>query len=280
MSHKANNNLELEIKILDVDVEHTKSDLVRMGAKCIFDGLQRLFVYDFYPLNSTYHSIVWTLNTSSSHKEKELSLKKLRQLLGEVDDLLSFKDRKIVESICKSDGLKVLATKISETTNEVMLILNNEEFINVITKYSTNPNRWVRLRADDHQATLSVKHIFDRKVLNSTREHSIDRVKEVEINVSDFDMAKLLLEELGFFHKNYQEKKRTSYILENGVKVDIDQWPLIPAYIEIEGNNQDSIYKVVESLGYKKEDAKIMNTDDVYALYNIDMYDYPELTFG
>lgn len=280
MTTVANKNIEIEIKILNVDVPQVEANLKKNNARCIFAGLQRLFVYDFYPINSTYHAILWTINRSVSQKEKKLSYRKMGKLLNELDDLLTDSDRKVVNDIYGDGGICELASKVIQMGDKEFTALNNNKFISIIDKYSTNPNKWARLRADDQNITLSVKHILGRKTIGNTRTHSIDSVKEIEISVGDFDVAKLLLEELGFFYKNYQEKKRSSYLLENGVRVDIDQWPLIPPYLEIEGDDQTSIYKVVEMLGYDETDVKIMNTDDVYALYNINMYDYSELTFA
>jgi adenylate cyclase, class 2 len=53
------------------------------------------------------------------------------------------------------------------------------------------------------------------------------------VQVSDFDMTNLLLNELGYIAKAYQENRRTSYVF-NACNIEIDEWPGIPPYIEIE----------------------------------------------
>jgi adenylate cyclase class 2 len=53
------------------------------------------------------------------------------------------------------------------------------------------------------------------------------------VTVDDFDMTNLLLNELGYTAKAYQENVRHSYRL-NDCDVEVDEWPGIPTYIEIE----------------------------------------------
>ncbi len=90
-------------------------------------------------------------------------------------------------------------------------------------------NLWIRLRTDGQKTTMTLKEIQNDK---------IDGTKEIEILVDDFDKTKIFLEKLGYEHKSYQENRRTSYILD-GVEIEIDLWPLIPPYVEIEGKSVD-----------------------------------------
>lgn len=69
---------------------------------------------------------------------------------------------------------------------------------------------------------------MDKNDLGGTQEH--------EVVVSDFEKMNDILEKLGYKHRNYQENKRIRYILDE-VEIDIDTWPLIPTYAEIEGKN-------------------------------------------
>ena len=91
-------------------------------------------------------------------------------------------------------------------------------------------------------------------------------------------MANLLLEEMGYSKKKLVEKYRKSYTY-NDLDIVIDSWPLISPYMEIEGKKVEDIYDMVNKLGYKDEDAKIMNTDDIYLDNGINLDDYIVLTF-
>jgi adenylate cyclase class 2 len=105
------------------------------------------------------------------------------------------------------------------------------------------------------RSTLTIKNIIDKHLIGGT--------KELEIEVSDFESTNLMLEELGYEHRNYQENKRTLYKIDN-IEIDIDKWPLIPEYAEIEGPNEEAVKCFVESLNL---DYK-MTTLDVTSIYN------------
>ena len=67
-------------------------------------------------------------------------------------------------------------------------------------------------------------------------------------------------------HKNYQENRRVQYQL-NGVEVDIDSWPMIPTYLEIEGASPEAVYAAVEALGFTKEDCTTRDVEGIYLDY-------------
>ncbi len=61
--------------------------------------------------------------------------------------------------------------------------------------------------------------------------------EETEIKVSDFQTTKKILNLLGLEIVRYQEKKRASFLFEN-VRCEIDTYPTIPTYLEIEGQEK------------------------------------------
>ncbi len=139
--------------------------------------------------------------------------------------------------------------------------------------YDFNPvkeNSWVRLRTDSQKTTLTIKEI---------QNDEIDGTKEIEIEVDDFESTNLLLEKLGYKHKAYQENKRISYILD-GVEIEVDFWPLIPPYLEIEGQSVDEVKKMVRKLGYELKQTTSINTKKVYEKYGIDSALIKELKFN
>ena len=69
---------------------------------------------------------------------------------------------------------------------------------------------------------------------------------ELETHVSDFDDAVELIESLGFVKGLYFEKKRTEYVLADGSKFEIDEFPGIPVMLEIEALNRERINELVE----------------------------------
>jgi len=140
--------------------------------------------------------------------------------------------------------------------------------------YDFNPktnSKWIRLRTDGTTTTLTVKEYI---------ENSIDGTREMEVKVSDFEETDKILNELGYVAHSYQESKRTRYIL-NGVELDIDTWPYIPTYLEIEGKNEEEVIKTAELLGLDKNKFTSVDVQSVYRdFYKIDIKSMPVVKFG
>ena len=84
---------------------------------------------------------------------------------------------------------------------------------------------------------------------------------------------------IGFDYRNYQENTRIQYILD-GVEIDFDSWPMIPTYMEIEGESEEQVNKMMEKLGVDKSKITALNCDDIYRdIYNIDISGLKELKF-
>jgi adenylate cyclase, class 2 len=138
--------------------------------------------------------------------------------------------------------------------------------------YSVIPgkiNPWLRLRDEGNKVTLTLKHVLNDE---------IDGTQESEVIVDDFEKTNLILNKLGFFRKFYQENKRESYVLNN-VEIEIDTWPMIPAYLEVEGQSKEEIEKMVQLLGFTMEQTTSINVKKVYLKYGIDIESIEELKF-
>ena len=119
------------------------------------------------------------------------------------------------------------------------------------------------------------QHLHIKNVVKTT----IDGTKELEVEVSDFEKTNELLENMGIKSRGYQENKRTQYIL-NGVEIDIDSWPMIPTYVEIEGKNEEEVMNTLEILELPKDKVTTLDVDSVYKKYGIDLKDIKVLKFN
>ena len=128
-------------------------------------------------------------------------------------------------------------------------------------------NKWIRLRTNGDKTTLTIKNLVSSQM---------DGTQELEIEVDSFERTNLILKELGYEAKGYQENRRIQYDL-NGVEVDIDYWPMIPTYIEIEGQSEDAVYHALSVLGFEKEDATSRDVEGIYLDYGYDLKDIYEL---
>ncbi|WP_330229020.1 CYTH domain-containing protein [Nocardia sp. NBC_00508] len=130
-------------------------------------------------------------------------------------------------------------------------------------------SKWIRLRDNGNGTTLAVKQITS---------DAIDGTRELEVGVDDFAATNALLEMLGFTPKSYQETKRISFVL-NGAQLEIDTWPQIPSYLEIEAATKDEVIRIAELLGYTEADLTGENTIKIYARHGIDLNTVRELRF-
>lgn len=121
--------------------------------------------------------------------------------------------------------------------------------------------KWIRLRTNGRKTTHTYKNVVKT---------TIDGTKELEVEVSDFEKTNELLENMGIKSRGYQENKRTQYIL-NGVEIDIDSWPMIPTYVEIEGKNEEEVMNTLEILELPKDKVTTLDVDSVYKKYGIDL---------
>ena len=173
-------DVEYEVRILNIEVEKIRKKLEKLGAKLIFDTIQKRYVYDFNP-------------------------------------------------------------KVK--------------------------NKCIRLRTNGNKTTLTIKNLTSNEI-NGT--------EELEIEVSDFFKTNSLLKELGYEAKGYQENRRIQYNL-NDVEIDIDYWPLIPTYIEIEGKNEGDVYKTLQLMGLDKNDVTTKDVQSIYLDYGYNLNEIYEL---
>jgi len=133
------------------------------------------------------------------------------------------------------------------------------------------PGKWIRLRTNGTKTTLNIKHIQDKSIGGTT---------EKEIVVSDFEMTKEIVSDLlGYGPDNDQENKRTRYHLD-GVEIDLDTWPLIPSYVEIEGKSENEVLATLAKLGYTPKDCVTLDVQSIYQeVYGIDISQMPTLHF-
>lgn len=135
-----------------------------------------------------------------------------------------------------------------------------------------DPKKWIRLRTNGSKSTLTFKEIVDKNAIGGN--------KELEIVVSDFDTTNEMLNRLGYNARNYQENLRHSFEL-NGVSIEIDSWPLIPTYVEVEGSSESEVLDTLRLLGIDST-YKLTNLDvtSIYnEIYGIDILAIKELKF-
>lgn len=133
---------------------------------------------------------------------------------------------------------------------------------------------WVRVRNEGDTTTMSYKQISDRTVHGT---------KEVTVGVDDFDSTCQFLESIGMVTKSYQETKRESWVLGDA-EIELDTWPWIDSFVEIEAKNEDSLKRVAGLLALDLADALHGSVEPAYqAEYDVteeEVNSWKEITFS
>jgi adenylate cyclase, class 2 len=114
---------------------------------------------------------------------------------------------------------------------------------------------WVRLRDEGRSITLTLKQVTSDATINGTN--------ELEFVVSDLQKADEFLKRIGLERKNYQENYREEWVLGD-IKYDIDTWPDIPTFLEIEGPDEASVREAAGKLGFNYTEAWFGSIDIIY----------------
>lgn len=256
--------IEREIKILNVDVNHVKSVLKKKGIEPRFKYIQDVYTFDLEEIDKLYEKYVLLLIEQNDNRE-------ILKLVNEVKPCFSKKDILTINSVLNKEIIEF----IMDTNSDYSLLLS-KSIKEIILKAKDNFSKWIRLRKTGDDTTITIK-----KIVNSSGEYELDAVKELEINVPDIDTGLELLSDLGYFFARHQKKMRLAYDYKN-TEIVIDKWPMLPPYIEVEGPSKDEIEEAVLMLGYGVENTKVINTDDVYKEIGIDIYseEYKDLDFN
>src|SRR3989338_5413546 len=110
-----------------------------------------------------------------------------------------------------------------------------------------NDNAWLKLRTDGKEEFLAYK----QRIGVRSPDASIpdDGMKEIEVKVDDFEKTYALLCAVGFIVKREDEKKRIKY-QKGETAFDIDFWPQLPPFLEVESNSMENARDSARELGF------------------------------
>lgn len=125
------------------------------------------------------------------------------------------------------------------------------------TIFNLGKKSYARVRDEGNRITMSYKHLDSL---------SLSGMKEICLEVNDYDEAINFLQACGLKVKAAQESYREEWELD-GVEITIDTWPWIPSYIEIEGPSEAEVKRVATKLGFQMKNALYGAVDEVYKVY-------------
>lgn len=115
---------------------------------------------------------------------------------------------------------------------------------------------FLRIRTDSNgKAEVTWKGKREHLGVSSTK-------KEINLQISDPQACAELFTEVGLELYGHQEKDRISWKYKNW-RFDLDQYPGMPAYLEIEGESEESIKEAIVLLGLEDKTATPLGERDV-----------------
>src|SRR3989338_9191381 len=114
-----------------------------------------------------------------------------------------------------------------------------------------------------HEVTWKAKS----DILGTARKH-----KEINFDIAEPEKLADFFEEIGLEKYAHQEKDRVSFVYQNW-QFDLDQYPSMPAFLEIEGYSEEHIKEAIGLLGLENNKTwangeRILIQD----VYNLDWY--------
>lgn len=250
--------MELEVKVLEIEENELIEKILSLGGKFISNENQYVYTYDLPTIYGRYNEILLQLNNPENPVKYEIAIDRLKLLFYEIDNLLNKQQQEDLEKIIGKKSLQLIIKD-----KDLLKKLNSKNLIEFISQFGLNPDKWVRLRTSNQKTTLTVKHILAPK-----EKSLLQQLEETEMEVPSIEEANNFLNAIGFSHKCYLEKKRKTYEFKNHL-IEIDTWPKIPTYFELEGKDEEDIENVLNLLGYSLKDKNVVSciVDEIYEMY-------------
>lgn len=141
------------------------------------------------------------------------------------------------------------------------LVIPERKMIRIVADERKNPiikkHTAIRIRDEGGVVRLSLKtSAQDAGILTDQ--------KEIDVEVSDFNKTKLILESVGVIFNRRQETLREEWDYK-GAQITIDTWPGLETYSEIEADSEDKVKEIAVNLGFNWDEKIIMAASDLYS---------------
>ncbi len=148
------------------------------------------------------------------------------------------------------------------------LVIPERKMLRIIADARGNPvlakNTYIRVRDEGNLVRLSAKITADETGRLSDQ-------KEIDVEVSDFDKAKRILETCGIVFNRRQETFREEWEY-GGAQITIDTWPGLDTYTEIEADSEEKVKEIVLQLGLDWDKRIVTAAAEIYAkVYGLDI---------
>jgi len=130
--------------------------------------------------------------------------------------------------------------------------------------------KFVRIRKTKNKTELTYKENVAQ---------TVDSAREIEVEISDMEKCSQFLEKIGLKAMRRLEKYRHTFKL-NDVTIDIDTWPKIPTYVEVEGPSVEALQNTCKQLDLDWEKRFDGDAREVFKKYGYDLDKIDVVTFS
>lgn len=138
---------------------------------------------------------------------------------------------------------------------------------------TTEEDEIIRVRSDGKKTTLTWKY-------RDNRIKKLDNTDEVEVEVNDFNKTVEIISKLWNGVRPYRQETLSEDWEYGGVEVSIRTWPLIPAFLEVEGPTEEKVRRAIKGIGIIGEDVGHASLAMIFKRYKQDGKDAGDLSFG
>jgi adenylate cyclase class IV len=141
------------------------------------------------------------------------------------------------------------------------LIIPERKMIRIVADKRANPmlakSGYIRIRDEGNEVVrFSLKITAEKGGVLSDQ-------KEIDVEVSDFDKTKKIIEATGVIFNRKQETLREEWEYKDA-QITIDSWPGLNVYSEIEANSEEKVKEISDELGFDWEKKIITPAAEVY----------------
>ncbi len=159
------------------------------------------------------------------------------------------------------EKLKSIGAVLKNPERKMIRIIADNHENNVLPK-----NSYIRIRDEGDLIRLSFKTTADT-------DGKLTDQKEIDVDVSDFEKTKAILEATGLKFHQRQETLREEWKYKNS-EITIDTWPGLPTYSEIEAETEEEVRQIAGELGFDWDKKIITAAPEIYAkVYGLEIED-------
>lgn len=142
-----------------------------------------------------------------------------------------------------------------------VLLHPERKMVRIIADQHSTPslgkNEYIRIRDEGNLIRLSYKTTADAT-------GQLTDQKEVDVDVSDFEKTKIILEACGLIFNRRQETLREEWSYKNS-EITIDTWPGLSTYSEIESPSEAEVKEIADELSFDWSKKIITAAPEIYA---------------